>query len=812
MAGPSWQLLETPGGQFDHPDQLPRADGAWLAAPVPGTACEALSQAGRLDLLAPRSLMEHDLWYRSAWNLPAAATLHFEGLAGVVEVWLDGQLLCTHRHMHLPLSLALPAGAFSLFLCFRALARGGLKRQGRARWRPRMIQPPSLRDMRQTVLGHMVGWCPEWTPIGPFGEIRLTSPSDGEPVRIEAMRADWTGQGAWLQLGLRGAQWSEGAQIRCAGTCLPLRQRDDGLWWAEGGLPQAQAWAPHTHGRPELHDLWLDAGPQQTLLARVGFRSIELDRQQGAFRLLINGQPVFCRGVCWTPPDLLRLSSQPEVYRALARELVNAGMNMVRVSGTMLYEQAAFFAACDEAGLLVWHDFMLANFDYPSRDAGFLAELDAEARHFLGRTLCHPCVAVLCGGSEVRQQAEMLGVDWPEDDPIFQGLLARACAEARPDVPYVPNTPWGGQPSFSTDQGVCHYYGVGAYQRGLDDARRARVRFASECMALAHVPAEADLAPALAQQPMGLLWKQGTPRDAAASWDFDDVREHYLQHPYGVDPGRLRREDPARYLDLGRAVSCDLAEHLFSEWRRPDSGCAGALVWQLRDLREGAGWGLLDHQARPKPVWHALTRVLQPVQVLITDEGLNCLALHVINERPQVLKAVLSLQVLREGQRLVIDGQQTLELPAHGAVTLSSTDLLGRFFDISYAYRFGPPAHDVSVAVLRDALTAQVLGWACHLPQRALPAADVGFSTRLQWRDGAWQLGITVQRFAHHVHFVSHSHQPSDDWFHLPPGIEKWLSLRPREGAAVEPALAGGTLAALNGLTAPWVRLAQPQA
>lgn len=810
MVCPHWQLLETPGGQFDHPGQLPQTDGVWLPAPVPGTACQALAQAGRFDLLAPRSLMDQDIWYRSAWALPAAATLLFEGLAGVVEVWLGDRLLCTHRQMHLPLSVDLPAGPVLLTLCFRALSRAAAKRQGRARWRPRMIQPPSLRDLRQTVLGHMAGWCPEWTPIGPFGAIRLSSPADAEPVKIQALRADWTGQGACLQVALQGVRLAQGAQLRCAGTRLPLRQHDDGLWWAEGVLPEAQAWMAHTHGQPVLYEVWLEHDAQSALLTTVGFRRIELDRQQGAFSLVVNGLPVFCRGVCWTPPDLLRLSSPPEVYRALVAELRQAGMNMVRVSGTMLYEHTAFFAACDEAGVLVWHDFMLANFDYPARDAGFLAELDAEARHFLARTRRHPSLAVLCGGSEVRQQAEMLGVDWPEDDPVFQGLLARVCAEARPDVPYVPNTPWGGQPSFSTDQGVCHYYGVGAYQRGLDDARRARVRFASECMALAHVPAEADLSSALAQAPMGLHWKQGTPRDAAASWDFDDVREHYMQDLYGVDPGRLRRENPARYLDLGRAVSCDLAEHLYAEWRRPDSGCAGALVWQLRDLREGAGWGLLDHQARAKPVWHALARVLQPVQVLVTDEGLNGLAVHVINERPQILRAALSLQVLRDGQRVVIEGRQALELPAHGAITLSSSELLGRFFDISYAYRFGPPAHDVSVAVLRDMNTTQVLGWACHLPNRVLPAADLGFSTRLEWRDGAWQLGVTVQRFAHHVHFVSHSHRPSDDWFHLPPGIEKWLILSPREASQVEPALAGGTLAALNGSAAPWVRLAPP--
>src|SRR5207302_646833 len=131
-------------------------------------------------------------------------------------------------------------------------------------------------------------------------------------------------------------------------------------------------------------------------VGRVGFRRIETERGAG-FGLRVNGVPVYCRGACWTESDFAKLAGDEATLRRDLELARDAGANMLRVGGTMIYESDRFYELCDELGILVWQDFMFANMDYPTGDPAFGAEIEAEARETLVRLATHPSVTVWCG-------------------------------------------------------------------------------------------------------------------------------------------------------------------------------------------------------------------------------------------------------------------------------------------------------------------------------------------------------------------------------------------------------------------------------
>jgi beta-mannosidase len=822
----------------------PPADAEWLPATVPGTAASVLRAAGRaIDPDSGPDLDDTDCWFRTTFEADPAAPgeevlLRIGGIATLGAVILNGELVGSVESMYEELTIDVGRrllGHNELIIACAALGPElGRLRSPRARWRSRLVKDGALRSFRTTVLGRAPGFAPGPAPVGPWRPIELERRLGVavDEVRLQA-RLDEQGDGA-LSVSAR-VRSLDGAAIRSAivrldgpngrfETTLEL-PADGGDVRATGRLtiPEVRPWWPHTHGVPARHAVSIVV---ETATARieeavgsVGFRTVAAGPAGhvvavDGLDLRVNGRPIFARGAVWTPADPDILSADEPTLRTTLERVRDAGMNMLRIPGIGVYESGTFHDLCDELGILVWQDLAFANLDYPFADPAFHATCIAEVDALIARIGWRPSLVVICGGSEIEQQVAMLGL--PTDlgsVPFFSADVPARLELAGCDAITVPSTPTGGVRPFQTDVGIAHYYGVGGYRRPLTDIRMADVRFAAECLAFSNVPDDAALA---ALEPVsgggvevgGPRWKAGVPRDHGSSWDFEDVRDHYLAALYGVDPALLPSVDPVRYLELGRLVTGEVMAEVFGEWRRAASRSNGGLVLWLRDQRPGAGWGVLDHRGMPKVAWHHLRRVLAPVAVWMTDEGLNGIRIHVANDRPTALEARLRVAVYQDDEILVDEASETVHLEAATTIDRDAEAMLGRFVDIGWSYRFGPATRSLVVASLEsheptaaedaepEAVFSQAFRFPLGRPSGAAPAARIGLAGRVRIApDGRAVATVRSTRYAHGVRLTVPGYVASDDAFGLEPGRPREIGLEPN---ATGGAVGGPVMTAAN--------------
>ncbi|MDB5501644.1 MAG: manB [Tardiphaga sp.] len=783
-----WELALSPPQAWQEPNGL--SEAVWLPAIVPGTAAGALRALGEWSFDDPQPLHDKDVWYRLRVNGRGKRKLRFEGLATFAEVFLDDRLILTSSSMFEPYEADIDLGGEHwIHIAFRSLRNVLARTKGpRARWKTMMIEEPRLRFLRTTLIGHMPGWCPPVDVVGPYRSVLLIEEGVVRAGKVDLRSRLEENEGV-LTLALDVSGVAEGVTpvLRCAGAEAPLRPLDTEAppseptrWQGTLRIPDVDLWWPHTHGTPTLHAVTMDIGAVRVDLGEVGFRRVEVDRgpDGNGFALQVNGVRMFCRGACWTPIVVVGLQASEADYAQDLGLMQRAGLNMVRLSGTMVYETPAFHRLCDRLGIMVWQDVMMANFDYPS-DEAFADIIRSEITTVARRLSTSPSLIVISGGSEVGQQAAMMGLprqmrDVPLAETVIPEVLARWS-----DVAYVPGSPSGGALPFVAEAGPSHYYGVGAYLRPLDDARRANVRFASECLAFANLPDDRHFAghrldPASDPE----RWLAGVPRDGGASWDFDDVREHYLQALWNEDGRSLRAREPRRWRELSRAISAEVIERTIDEWRRPASITSGALIWLWRDLQPGAGWGLLDCDGRPKAAFYALRRASLPLRLSITDEGTNGLYLHLVNDTPRGVTGKLALRCLRDGKTPVIEAERNVTIAPHAALSIGAFEILDRFFDAGHCYRFGPAAHDTVHATFA-AEDSDRPREAFHFLCPPTSTVDGTIDAVLREDDAGFFLDLQAATATRFIEIADNEFLPDDNYFHMASGHSKTVRLAP---------------------------------
>ncbi|MEQ9004506.1 MAG: hypothetical protein RIE74_13185, partial [Pseudomonadales bacterium] len=364
-----WSVCSTPAGEFSSPSALESSDPEWIPAAIPGTVAGALRDVGELDWDHPPPLDDQDHWFRLALKRPSdsyqAAALELDGIATLGRVWLGDEHLGDTKNMfvghRLDLTSALARSESNkpwLYICCRSMTRALAQPRSRARWRTRLVSHRSLRYLRTSLLGRMPGICPAIPVVGPWRDVRLRTDS---PLVVDALRIVpevVAGQGK-VRVSARCRVPGElrdtlraFLDVGQVTSTLHLRPVEDGLEFSGTlEIDRPRLWWPHTHGDPHRYGATLrletDTQEHRVALAPIGFRTIEIDEPGGAFDVRVNGVKIFCRGACWTPADFLSQAPSSSELRRAFENLQDAGMNMLRVPGTTIYEQEAFYELCD---------------------------------------------------------------------------------------------------------------------------------------------------------------------------------------------------------------------------------------------------------------------------------------------------------------------------------------------------------------------------------------------------------------------------------------------------------------------------------
>ena len=288
------------------------------------------------------------LWYSTRFTIPETWTnrkilLHFEAVDWETKVWVNDQLVGTHKGGYDPFSFDITenindADEQIMLISVYDPTDGGTQPRGKQVADPRGIWYTPVTGIWQTV------WI-EPVAEESISEIFTIPNIDSSTVEITVhSESNDSPSNVTIEIIKDSQEIASGEGT--IGNPITL------------SIPDAQLWSPES---PHLYDLKIKLLKEEKIIDEVssyfGMRKISLGKDQSGFtRMLLNNEFVFQNGPLdqgfW--PDGIYTAPTDEALKYDIEIIKRLGFNMLRKH--VKIESRRFYYWCDQLGILVWQD------------------------------------------------------------------------------------------------------------------------------------------------------------------------------------------------------------------------------------------------------------------------------------------------------------------------------------------------------------------------------------------------------------------------------------------------------------------------
>lgn len=715
----------------------------WTPATVPGSVYADLLSAGKMEdpyyrdneMTACR-LMDKDYIYEKRFALTAEAItgdpmlLVFHGLDTIADISLNGHLLGHADNMHrvweFPVTDFVQEGENLLRVEFASPNRFV---ESAYQASPIGGSTDCTRGFPHLRKAHcMFGW--DWGPRLPDAGIwRNVELLCVDEARLIGVRVHQEHQDGKVRLSFEAEIEDLTGLCECCQREFDLRvsvAAPDGAHWESDGedieIVQPMLWWPNGYGEQPLYRVHVDLMDEGRVLdswdARIGLRTLTMTRKKDSygesFATTVNGVEIFAMGGDYIPEDNILARVTPERTRRLIADCKLAHYNAIRVWGGGYYPDDWFYDACDEAGLIVWQDFMFACAMYELTPE-FEENIRAEFADNIRRLRHHASLGLWCGNNEME-----LGVvdNWYNPTPaqytayvkMYEYILPQVLRELDPDTFYWPASPSSGggfDAPNDPNRGDVHYWEVWHGNKPFPEYRKYFFRYASEfgfqsfpCLKTVERFTEPE-----DRNVFSYVMEKHQRNNSANGKIMNYLAQTFL---YPTDFDTL--------LYASQLLQAEAIRYGVEHWRRNRGRCMGAIYWQTNDCWPVASWASIDYFGRWKALHYAAKRFFAPVLLSCQEEGTltqntnvnaqpfpmeKSATLNVSNETMADVECVVKWSLRSPEGEILRHGRETLRVPALSALWLDKLDFSDEpLYDRYFAYTLEIGGENVSMGTV----------------------------------------------------------------------------------------------------------------